>query len=271
MCGGGTLLSLAMATQDCDENEAINWLRQFSSKSNQTDEGFLGEIDRMFAEKEIQEEVTLPWFNSNVLLQWNDENNGWFLERGITEEVRNRYRLGVNTKTVRTMGKDIFESTSIVLPHFWKGKLVGWQNRWIGDRPKWVPKYTNTNDFPKRTTLFGWDQVQDTNKPIVITESVPTVLHLASIDIPAVATFGATVSKEQMKLLRSCQQGVILAQDNDQAGCKWRDDLVSYLERYIPVMEMEIAWEDDIAETRMVENPEVTTGLYNNPIYSHVL
>jgi DNA primase len=165
------------------------------------------------------------------------------------------------------MGQEVFESTSIVLPHFWQGKLVGWQNRWMGERPKWVSKYTNTNDFPKRVTLFGWDQVQDSKQPIVIVESVPTVLYLASLNIPAVATFGATVSKEQMKMLRSCQQGVVLAQDNDTAGCKWRSDLITYLERYIQVTEMEIVWDDDIGETRMVENPEVTIGLYNNPIY----
>lgn len=267
VCGGGTLLSLTMAIHDFDEDQAVNWLRQFSSKSNQTDEGFLSEIERMFSEKEQEPEATLPWFNSNVLLQWKDENHEWFVSRGITSDVKKRYQLGVNTKTVRTMGSEVFESTSIVLPHFWQSKLVGWQNRWMGERPKWVPKYTNTNDFPKRTTLFGWDQIQDSNKPIVVVESVPTVLYLASLDIPAVATFGATVSKEQMRLLRSCQEGIVLAQDNDQAGDKWRSDLLSYLDRYIPVMEMEIAWEDDIGETRMVENSEVTIGLYNSPIY----
>jgi DNA primase len=267
VCGGGTLLSLTMAIHDFDEDQAVNWLRQFSSKSNQTDEGFLSEIERMFTEKEQEPEATLPWFNSNVLLQWKDEDHEWFASRGITSDVKKQYQLGVNTKTVRTMGSEVFESTSIVLPHFWQGKLVGWQNRWMGERPKWVPKYTNTNDFPKRTTLFGWDQIQDSNKPIVIVESVPTVLYLASLDIPAVATFGATVSKEQMRLLRSCQEGIVLAQDNDQAGDKWRNDLLSYLDRYIPVMEMEIALEDDIGETRMVENSEVTIGLYNSPIY----
>jgi len=271
VCGGGTLLSLTMAIYDFDENQATEWLRQFSSKSNQTDEGFMSEIVRMLSDAPIEEVATLPWFNQNVLLQWDDEDSNWFSERGITEKVRERYKVGVNPKTIRTNGSDSFESTSIVLPHFWKGKLVGWQNRWMGERPKWVPKYTNTNDFPKRTTLFGWDNVLDSDKPIVIVESVPTVLYLASIGIPAVATFGATVSKEQMKILRSCQQGVVLAQDNDEAGIKWRNDLISYLERYIPVMEMEVVWEDDVGETRMVENSEVTIGLYNNPVYSHLL
>jgi DNA primase len=267
VCGGGNLLSLTMAIRDCDERDAIEWLRQFTSKSNQTDESFIDEINRLLIDKKTTEQETLPWFNDNVLTQWVNQNNLWFAKRGISDEIVSRYRLGVNYKTKRINQDQEFISESIVLPHFWNGRLVGWQNRWLGDRPKWVPKYTNTNDFPKRTTLFGWDHVLDADSPIVIVESVPTVLYLASLGIPAVATFGATVSKEQMKMLRGCQQGIVLAQDNDQAGDKWRGDLISYLDRYIPVMEMEIAWEDDIGETRMVQNSEVTIGLYNNPIY----
>ena len=267
VCGGGTLLTLTMAIRDCDEREGLDWLRQFTSKAHQTDENFMDEIDGLLAPAVEEQETITPWFGPNVLTQWEGRDHEWFAERGISDEVREKYHLGVDENTRRTKGGDEFISESIVLPHFWEGKLVGWQNRWMGDRPKWVPKYTNTNDFPKRTTLFGWDHAAFGDKPIVVVESVPTVLYLASLDIPAIATFGATVSKEQLKIMRGCQQGIILAQDNDQAGDQWRGSLVSYLDRYIPVMEMEMAWEDDIGETRMVENSEVTIGLYNSPIY----
>ena len=271
VCGGGSLLSLTMAVRDCTEGDAINWLHQFASKTNQTNEGFLEEISRMLTDKAMEEKPSLPWFNKNVLKQWEGQDHEWFAERGITDDVRLEYHLGVNTKTVRSNKDQTFESTSIVLPHFWQGKLVGWQNRWIGERPKWVPKYTNTGDFPKKPTLYGFDQVANANQPIVVVESVPTVLYLASLGIPAIATFGATVSKEQIKILRGFQQGIILARDNDDAGWKWHDDLVSNLERYIPVMEMEVVWEDDIGETKMVENPDIAIWLYNNPVYSNVL
>jgi DNA primase len=267
VCGGGNLLSLTMAIRNCEESEAVEWLRQFASKAFQSDEDFLNEIDRLMVQKDREEESALPWFNANVLLPWEEADHPWFEERGITEEVRRVYRLGVNANTIRKLNDQEFVSQSIVLPHFWQERLVGWQNRWIGERPKWVPKYTNTGDFPKKTTLYGLDLAIQYDKPIVVVESVPTVLYLASLDIPAVATFGATVSQEQMKYLRRWQPGIILAQDNDQAGDKWRGDLIEYLDRYIPVMEMEIAWEDDIGETRMVENPEITIGLYNNPIF----
>lgn len=268
VCGGGTLLSLTIAIKDCTESEAIEWLWQFSSKANQSDESFLDEIDKMLVKEVKNEEASLPWFNQNVLSQWRGNHHEWFDERGIVNHVIQEYKLGVNYNTIRSNKSEIFESTTIVLPHFWQGKLVGWQNRWLGDRPKWVPKYTNTGDFPKKTTLYGFDQAIEFNRPVVIVESVPSVLYLASLGIPAVATFGANVSKEQMSLLRGFQEGVILARDNDNAGMKWSNDLMLYLERYVPVMEMEIAWDDDIAEPRMVENPEVTIGLYNNPVYS---
>jgi DNA primase len=268
VCGGGTLLSLAMAIKDCTESDAIEWLWEFSSKANQSDESFLEEIGKMLADKDVKESESLPWFNQNVLTQWKTQDHEWFSERGIVDFVIEEYNLGVNHNTLRSNKTETFESTSIVLPHFWDGKLVGWQNRWIGERPKWVPKYTNTGDFPKKTTLYGFDQAIRFNNPVVVVESVPSVLYLASLGIPAVATFGANVSKEQMMILRGFQEGIILARDNDSAGLKWSNDLSLYLERYIPVMEMEMAWEDDIAEPRMVENPEVTIGLYNNPVYS---
>ena len=268
VCGGGTLLTLTMAIYDYDKDEATKWLAQFVSRAYQSNENFIEEIDRMFVKRAPKKENVLPYFNDKVLADWQTEDHPWFAERGISNEVKVKYRLGVNYETVRIKGSDTFQGESIVLPHFWKGQLVGWQNRWVCDKPKWVPKYTNTNDFPKKFTLFGWDHAIVSKDPIVIVESVPSVLHLASLGIPAVATFGATVSNEQKQILRGCQQGIILAQDNDDAGNKWRDDLLLYLDRYIPVMEMEIAWEDDIGEQRMLDHPEVTTGLYRNPIYA---
>ena len=266
VCGGGTLLSLAKAINDCDEEQATAWLKQFVSKAYQSDTDFIDEIDRTLTTKFSIDETVLPYCNDNVLIPWEEQNHFWFEERGISESVRNKYRLGVNDNTVRTLGNDEFRSESIVLPHFWHGRLVGWQNRWMGDRPKWVPKYTNTNDFPKRTTLFGFDHVVNESRPVVIVESVPTVLYLASLNIPAIATFGATVSKEQLQLMRGFQQGIVLAQDNDEAGNQWRSRITSSLDKYVPIMEIEVVWDDDIGETRMVKNPEVTTGLYNNPL-----
>jgi len=271
VCGGGNLLSLAMAIYNFQEDEALDWLRQFTSKGNQTNENFIDEINKLLKNKKVKDEALLPWFNANVLLQWENQTHEWFEERGICESTIKSYRLGVNRKTTRRLNEESFVSESIVLPHFWVNQLVGWQNRWIGQRPKWVPKYTNTGDFPKKTTLYGWHLAIQTNQPIVVVESAPTVLYLASLGIPAVATFGANVSKEQMKILRGWQPGIVLAQDNDDAGTKWRNDLVTGLERYIPVMEMEVAWEDDIGESKMVENSDVTIWLYNNPVYSNVL
>ena len=273
VCGGGTLLSLTMAIRDCDEEEAADWLYQFASKANQTNEDFYNEVNNILHEVERRKEKeTLPWFNDNVLSQWIGQDHAWFAERGISDEVRDQYKIGVNLEAVRKSANGEFKSTAIVLPHFFQNRLVGWQNRWMGERPKWVPKYTNTNDFPKKTTVFGLDQavakIQETGGPVVAVESVPTVLFLATLGIPAVATFGATITHEQMAHLVKFNQGVILARDNDEAGWAWSRRVSDHLERFVPVAEMEVCWEDDLGETRMVENPEVVIGLYNNPVYS---
>jgi len=75
VCGGGTLLSLTMAIRDCTEDQAIEWLWQFSSKANQTNEGFIDEIDKILSIPEKEETLSLPWFNQNVLTQWKGNNH----------------------------------------------------------------------------------------------------------------------------------------------------------------------------------------------------
>jgi len=129
-----------------------------------------------------------------------------------------------------------YEGPAIVLPHFWKGKLVGWQNRWLDEaRPRWVSKYTNTTNFPRETTLWGYDFSATQSKPPVVVESVPTALYLLSEGHPAIGTFGSQITPAQLQLLRGFQSGVLLARDNDEAGIKWLQTAKIYLERYIKV------------------------------------
>jgi hypothetical protein len=65
------------------------------------------------------------------------------------------------------------------------------------------------------------------------------VLFLASEGIPAVATFGASVSDDQIRFLRKCQQGIKIAPDNDSPGEKFLEHLTEGLERYIPLWHIE--------------------------------
>jgi DNA primase len=240
VCGGGSLLSYTMAVKDMCEEDAIDWLFQFTASFEETDEDFLSDIEGILFEERLAK-PTLPWFNENVLLAWQSREGlqEYMDERGISDSVAADYRLGYDPVHTRRSSKGDHCGPAVVFPHFWQGRLVGWQERWLGDRPKHIPKYTNTHDFPRDSSIYGYEQVYLAPDPIIIVESVPTVLFLASHGYPAVATFGSSVSDEQKRLLRLCQQGVILAPDNDAPGKKWLNDLQTYLERYVPVKVIE--------------------------------
>lgn len=241
ICGGGSLVSLVCELKDCPPEEAIEFLWTFTRPKNQTVEDFKDEIFEVLGDCDPEEEEVLPHYSERVLEKYLENDHEWFKERHISDEVKKRYGVCFAPDSKR-YGPDrqVYEGPSIILPHYWEGRLVGWQNRWLSStRPKWVPKYTNTPDLPKKHTLFGWDQVKDEQEvPLVVVESVPTVLFLASQGVPSVATFGASVSDEQIAYLRRFQSGIIIAPDNDPAGAGCAYEMSSRLDKFIPVMQL---------------------------------
>lgn len=239
VCGGGTLLSLGMAVWDMSEDEAINKLLKMCGEPS--DERFEDEIEQLLREDETKRHRNLPYFNEHVLDQHianiRDEWASEFLhERGISDEVAERHKLGFDPaakKWSASMGE--YQGPGILFPHFWQGRLVGWQTRWLlDDRPKWVRKYNNTSDFPKEFTVYNYEAVYLAERELVLVESVPTALYLESIGYPAMATFGGSVNPEQIRLLRKCHQGIVIAPDNDEPGKKLIEK-AKELDRFIPV------------------------------------
>lgn len=236
VCGGGSLLSLAMEFNDISEPDAIDWLQQFVGEKSESDEDFISYVDAILDDGDTNDDVVWPWFNERVLDRLDPAPEEWLKGRQIHGSVATKHVVRYEEEHKRTTGRGVYVGPAIILPHWWNRRLVGWQERWLlDDRPEWVPKYTNTQDFPKKYTIYNYDVLYSTLRPIVVVESVPTALFLESCGIPAVATFGSSVTPEQMRLLRLCQQGVILAPDNDPAGRKFRTSLGEYLSRYIPV------------------------------------
>ena len=89
--------------------------------------------------------------------------------------------------------------------------LLGWQekgfdHRYFNNSPKGVKK---------SETLFGYKELE-TNWAIVV-ESPLDVVRLASLGYPGLATYGASVSKEQFNIIRGIDN-IIFAMDNDEAG-----------------------------------------------------
>lgn len=254
LCGGGSLLSLAMEVLDLDEEDANDWVYQFADPTSDLDDSDLEAEVAAIIDAEPERPSPLPYFNSRVLDRLPPGHGPWNDERGISESISDLFDLRVN-KEARTRNRDTGETyvgPGLIIPHYVAGRLVGWQTRWLDDDlPDWVRKrkYVNTLDFPRERTLYGLDLArdQDLDHPFYVVESTRTALFLWSAGLPATATFGADVKEEQLRLLRGFQAGVAFGPDNDQAGRWWvngrysgqgrklRAPLAEYLEDYVPV------------------------------------
>jgi hypothetical protein len=260
VCGGGSLLSLAMLVKGLDVDEATEWLYQFTEEDMRSDTEFTQDFLAAFEDVQKRTE-TLPYFNTRVLdqhdeavadaMEWCEEcgqYEPWMERRRVTDPVVEAYGIRYNSALHRPAPKKgRFENDpeyigpGLIFPHVWKGRLVGWQTRWLEkeeDRPEWLPKYTMTTDFPKETTIYGLDQAKDSPFVFVV-ESVTSVLPVRAYDIPIVATFGSNVNPAQMRILRRWPS-IVLCPDNDiprrpdatPAGIKWMNSLGEYLKQY---------------------------------------
>lgn len=250
VCGGGSILSLTMEMYEMDVDEATEWLRQFAIGDVRSDAEFVDDFLDLLEDTE-RRVATMPFFNERVLDKFNDGVD-WFYTRGLNDETIAEYNLRFSTLAMKPAPikmrgdspekiDDDYYGPTAIFPHYWQGRLVGWQHRWMDwnenhtKTPKWLAKYTNTTDFPKSDTVFNFDKAQRAHDPVVIVESVVTALLLSRYEIPAISYFGGGIKEPQLRLLRKLQQGVILAPDNDDVGKKFVNTATKYLESYVDI------------------------------------
>ena len=244
VCGGGSLLSLVMELYSWDSETAEDYLRQFAGDARD-DVEFVEDFLNAFAKDAEKRVDTMPFYNPRVLAKY-EPAYGYGESVGLNVEVIDWYQvLWAPDAVKRSPGKGKFADEpdyvgpAILWPHYWNGRLVGWQSRWMDDnRPEFVKKWTNTVDFPKDSTLYGYDRAKITLRPgesLYVVESAKTVLKLSQMGYRAVGTFGSNVNEAQMRLLRRFQSGVVLCPDNDKAGNEWFANLYDYLKRYVPL------------------------------------
>lgn len=233
-CGvGGNIIDLVARVRDCDYEEAYVFCKSYGGSFG-AKESFNDRINNIFSiSKQKEPEKILPIYKASILKDWVQNYSEYLVNRGIEEDAQDKFMLGFDPEHSR----GDYTGPAIIIPHFFKENLVGYQERWIDNsRPKDIPKYTNTKNFPRRETLFGFDfAASDLNKNVIVVESALTVVYLHQFGYPAVGTFGAQVTDEQIKLLQSFSWGVVLAFDNDAAGKNATDVIISRLRKTIPV------------------------------------
>jgi DNA primase len=284
VCGGGSLLSLVMELHGIGTEEATDFLLQFAQHDMRSDVEFTKYLLDLLEDVEQRVE-RMPYFNDRVLEQF-DGPTDYFLSRGISQDAIDLYHLCYSDKVMKPAPRkmrgdkkvkidDDYYGPAAIFPHYWQGKLVGWQHRWMdwtvdkSKTPKWLAKYTNTTEFPASNTLYNYDNALSMTteflEPVVVCESVPTVLFLTSLGYPAVSYFGEVPKPAQLRLLRRFTAGVILAPDNDPTGSKLLTSATPYLERFIPVYHAEVVDmgpKADLGDYAKTDNPTQAVAIH---------
>lgn len=235
--------------------------------------------------------VPIPRMSPRILDPWAKWVHPWLTlppdgdppGRGVPEENARALRVGYAERFPIGKGPDGGDrySPRIVIPHFWRGSLVGWQSRRL-DSTDGTPKYLSTGDFPKDRTIYDYDT---SRRVALVVESPMSVLRHRH-HLPIEATFGASVTDRQVQLLAE-HDVVVLWMDNDAAGWRatighWDDDelperkrtwvpgLIERLEPYSEVRVVEFPYAADPAdvgdeEARAYFETAVPAALWRRP------
>lgn len=239
VCGGGGLLDLVKQLMGFEsDQEAATWLQNNSNMEPQS----AGDLKKRLAKimNPVPEMQTMPEYPLSTLEPWM-AYHPYLRERGIDKETACRMSIGFDP-----------DHHGLVIPHFWHGKLVGWQVRHLALDTKTgnyhcptcqqVPKYKSTQGMPKSTTLYNYDNVvREGYISVTVVESPMSALYMIANDYPnVVATFGS-FNKPQMEHLKVFE-AAYLWPDNDPAGSKNLTSAVDQLKysidvRVVPVVD----------------------------------
>lgn len=208
---GGTLLWATSTILNISTYEAKRLIQK--NLPEHTPHQFIEQLDRIWTT--TTDITALPQYSEVLLKPWTRVTR-YLTERGISEEVQVEMKTGVNMKNSDQIREDWIEQPRLVLPHFYLGKLRGWQLRKLDSRQA-GPKYKNSPGFPKDATLYNFDGIVVT-EPVIVVESPLSVLRLKTLGFHnCVATFGASVTERQAGLLRRFET-LVLFPDGDLPG-----------------------------------------------------
>lgn len=216
-CGErGTLLDLVMRTTNRNYFEAS---RVISTAAKIID--FASRI-----EKDIQVKEEFTRFDSDLIdrlhkdLLESDRAINYFKGRSIEIDAIKKFKLGYSPKQ-DMVTVPIYSHTDI---------CVGFVGRSVEGK-----SFKNSTGLPRNKVLFNLNNVKF--KDIVIVESSFDAIRLWQLNIPAIATLGANIGKNQINLLNKYATRLILAMDQDEAGGSLTRSLNKQIT--VPILNME--------------------------------
>ena len=247
-CGGGSIIWLVQHCMNVDRIGAVSILKnEVADLKVISVEDFIEKLEGVFSHDKTGH-AEVPHYSDNLLRRWEGPCE-YLTVRGVSEAVQRAMRTGVESgrsEIAKSPEGDITVTLDrVVLPHFMKGKLVGWVARKIQDVPG-VPKYRNSKGFPRGAWLYNLDDAKQFDHVYVV-ESPMSVLVLKSRGINnVVATFGAKVDAQQIGLLRNFSK-VTIFMDGDLPGRNAACNLVEQLKLYTKVAVIETPDNEDPA------------------------
>lgn len=239
---GGDIFHLIMKMEGKEEfYEIVPLISEFLGDAVTPKADFVKEIKELFSKGQALTGETIPAYSEKVLQPWALIHPYLLEARGITPEAASRLQVGFD-----------IDENRIIFPHWWQGKLVGWQKRSLND-PRWpqtlpdkhglIPKYKNTTGFPKLESLYNYERIRHRlGNSVLVVESPMSVLKAESLMeseddgllARTIATFGAKISSFQIDLLKDFDQ-VYIWMDDDDAGLQASKKLVQGLHRHTQV------------------------------------
>lgn len=98
----------------------------------------------------------------------------------------------------------------VIIPFYYKNKIVGWTARYAGKPPTGVPRYYNSSLPPGY--LFNCDALEKFNRKYVVIVEGP----FDAIAVDGVATLGSELSKEQLSWLLTVDKDKIVVPDRQR-------------------------------------------------------
>ena len=197
-CGErGTLLDLVMRTTNRNYFEAS---RVISTAAKSIDFASRIEKDIQVKEEFLQFDNELIDRLHNDLLS-SDKAIAYFKTRNIELDAIKKFKLGYSPKQ-DMVTVPIYSHTDI---------CVGFVGRSVEGK-----SFKNSTGLPRNKVLFNLNNVKFSD--IVIVESSFDAIRLWQLNIPAIATLGANIGKNQINLINKYATRLILAMDQDEAG-----------------------------------------------------
>lgn len=222
-CGGGNIVNMVHHIKGFDSyEESENWIESnyFTVLDDTWDKEEL--LSRVKDEEPPRKKLgkkELPYYEINH----KNNKHPWMYDQGLTDEAIEHFIITYDE-----------EQDGIIFPHIVQGKTVGWQTRDLTGTKR--AKYLNTLDFPKGTTLYHGDcECHIDSDYLIVVESPKTAAIMWGVGYHnVVATFGASITEEQMALLWD-YKNIFLWFDNDEAGAKATSTALNYLKDHCEV------------------------------------